>query len=140
MGKGLGERSGEVGVTEGGLEGEEQCDKETERERERARARPRETANLAVTKLDPAALRHGTRLRCGGGKHQSKVSEIYYRHKTVFMDGPTSRSSRVTGLHRASTGPRYRSCESLTESPCFETMQHWKSANCSSASSSIVSV
>ena len=46
----------------------------------------------AVTKLDPAALRHGTRLRCGGGKHQSKVSEIYYRHKTVFMDGPTSRS------------------------------------------------
>ena len=47
MGKGLGEHSGEVGVTEGGLVGEEQCDKETERERERARARPRETANLA---------------------------------------------------------------------------------------------
>ena len=47
---------------------------------------------VCVTKLDPAALRHGTRLRCGGGKHQSKVSEIYYRHKTVFMDGPTSRS------------------------------------------------
>ena len=32
------------------------------------------------------------------------------------------------------------SCESLTERPCFETMQHWKPANCSSASSSIVSV
>ena len=45
MEKGLGERSGEVGVTEGGLVGEEQCDKETERER--ARARPRETAKLA---------------------------------------------------------------------------------------------
>ena len=43
----FGERSGEVDVTEGGLVGEEQCDKETERERERARARPRETANLA---------------------------------------------------------------------------------------------
>ena len=48
MERGLGERSGEVGVTEGGLVGEEQCDKETDkRERERARARPRETANLA---------------------------------------------------------------------------------------------
>jgi len=34
MGKGLGERSGEVGVTEGGLGGEERCDKETERERD----------------------------------------------------------------------------------------------------------
>ena len=62
-------------------------------------------ARAAVTKLDPAALRHGTRLRCGGGKHQSKVSEIYYRHKTVFMDGPTSRSVPCNwpppGLHRA---------------------------------------
>ena len=60
---------------------------------------------VTVTKLDPAALRHGTRLRCGGGKHQSKVSEIYYRHKTVFMDGPTSRSVPCNwpppGLHRA---------------------------------------
>ena len=42
MGKGLGERSGEVGVRgRGRVVGEEQCDKETERERERARARPR---------------------------------------------------------------------------------------------------
>ena len=60
---------------------------------------------VGVTKLDPAALRHGTRLRCGGGKHQSKFSEIYYRHKTVFMDGPTSRSVPCNwpppGLHRA---------------------------------------
>ena len=47
MGKGLGERSGEVGVTEGGIVGEEQCDKETERARARARVRPPETANLA---------------------------------------------------------------------------------------------
>jgi len=38
----LGERSGEVGVTEGGLVGEGQCDKETERKRERAMARPRD--------------------------------------------------------------------------------------------------
>ena len=63
------------------------------------------TISMDVTKLDPAALRHGTRLRCGGGKHQSKVSEIYYRHKTVFMDGPTSRSVPCNwpppGLHRA---------------------------------------
>jgi len=36
------ERSGEVGVTEGGLVGEGQCDKETERKRERAMARPRD--------------------------------------------------------------------------------------------------
>ena len=47
MGKGLGERRGEVGVTEGGSVGEEQRDKETETERERARARPRKTKNLA---------------------------------------------------------------------------------------------
>ena len=47
MGKGLVERSGEVGVTEGGLVGEEQCDKETERERKREKARPRDAAYLA---------------------------------------------------------------------------------------------
>jgi len=39
---------------------------------------------------DPAALRHGTQLLCGRGKHQSKVSEIYYRHKTVFVGVPVT--------------------------------------------------
>ena len=44
----------------------------------------------AVTKLDPAALRHGTRLRCGGVKHQMKGLLIYYRHKTVFVGVPVT--------------------------------------------------
>ena len=45
---------------------------------------------LTVTKLDPAALRHGTRLRCGGVKHQMKGLLIYYRHKTVFVGVPVT--------------------------------------------------
>ena len=47
-------------------------------------------AILPITKLDPAALLHGKRLLCGGGKHQSKVSEMYLRHKTVFVGVPVT--------------------------------------------------